>query len=200
VYNGFVMSTSFDAWVAFAFGTAENNPGGEEGGWNPTDPSPDCPTWRGIEYTEWCQWCHASMTFEGFRASCNLTAIKIFVREAYWNRYRVDLLPAGGDVLYADGVFNGGGVENLQRTLNTLCGLSLEADGVLGPATLAAMEVHLPTIAPRTLIDAYAAAAEVRYRRLAKFPQYGGGWLARLGRCHVLATKLAGVVPAIQET
>ena len=198
------MDGSFDAWINFILGASENQPGGEEGGWNWDDPATEPPgqnpTWRGIEYEEACQWCGVdSMEFSNFRALFTRSAIARLARSKYWDLYRVDLLPAGPNVAYADGVFNGGGVANLQAALNALCGAGLKHDNELGPVTIATMRTHLPSIDPTALIRAYGEAAEARYRSLAKFSEDGAGWLARLGRCLALARQLAGRVPAPQE-
>jgi lysozyme family protein len=72
-------------------------------------------------------------------------------------------------------------------------------DNDLGPMTLSAMQRYLPICNHGALIRAYANAAEIRYRSLGRFSKFGKDWLGRLGRCTMLALKLAGT-PAQGET
>ena len=190
--------TDLDAWLTFAVGSSETEPGGEEGGWNPTDPSPENPTWRGIEFEEYCDWLVIdpfSLPFSAFRLSCTRTRIGQIAGQNYWQKFRVDLLPSGPNVLFMDGVFNGGGVENLQVAMNEIWPPfpPLQTDDVFGPLTLTAMGQYLPTANAYDLIGIYAAVAEARYRELAKQPRFAphlDGWLGRLGRCKALALGL----------
>jgi lysozyme family protein len=132
--------TDFDAWLTFAVGSDETQPGGEEGGWNGDDPSPSNPTWRGIEYDEACAFLNMpGMAADTFRSLVTRTCIGEIAKARYWARFHVDLLPSGPNVLYADGCFNGRGVENLQVTMNLLCPPfpPLKTDNVFGDKTLA---------------------------------------------------------------
>ena len=199
----------FDAWLSFAVGDLEtitdtdvrNGLAGEEGGWNQSDPKTDPPglnpTYRGIEFDEWRHWHSGpALTQAQFRALLTRTEIGQITQVHYWNAYRVDLLPSGPNVLFMDGCFNGGGVENLQATINYLClpTTLLSADGILGKLTLAAM-AGLVALPADQIIAKYSQVAELRYRWLAQQPRFApdlAGWLGRLGRCKELALKLAG--------
>jgi lysozyme family protein len=181
----------FDTWLTFAVGADETQPGGEEGGWTPDDPSTDNPTMRGVWYSEWCDWIgmpRGVPSFTTFQASCSRTVVGQIALAKYWNAYHVALLPSGPNILYMDGVWNGGGVENLQTTINAILHLHLVVDNVLGPQTLSEMRA-LANVLPRTTINTYTAAADARYRNLGK-PQFLSDWLGRLGRCKALALGL----------
>ena len=192
--------TDFDAWLSFAVGDSETMQGGEEGGWNGDDPSPQNPTWRGIEYNEACSFLNKQgMADETFRSLVTRTVIGQIAGAQYWDRFHVALLPSGPNVLFMDGVFNGGGVANLQTAMNIQFAAGLTVDGDIGPRTLAAMQKYANAVMPPILIRTYVYAAEARYRRLASFPRYGAGWLGRLHRCEDLALKLAGAPAAEGE-
>ncbi len=184
--------TNFDRWLTFAIGTCAKEPltdgGGEEGGWTPSDPTPANPTMRGIEYDEACAWFSQTITFQQFRLMMTRTVVGQIAEANYWEKCLVDLLPSGPDVMYMDGVWNGGGVANLQTTLNVLCGADLTVDNDLGVLTVRATH-GLATIPAGKIIDTYSDVAEVRYRSLGK-PQFLSGWLGRLGRCKLLAEQI----------
>ena len=186
-----MSAASFPPWVTFAFGASETAPGGEEGGWNGSDPSPENPTWRGIEYDEWCKWCGAPMTFDGFRASCTRSAIMLYVKPAYWDLVHGDDLPLGVDVLIADHCLNAGPGAARACIRAWQAGLGVDPDGVVGPLTKLAMRG-----APNALLT-LRDCIEGDYRTKRQWAAYGAGWIARLGRCLTLARKLAGTVPAI---
>jgi lysozyme family protein len=194
--------TDFDAWLSFAVGDGETEPGGEEGGLS-WDTGADNPTYRGLQRNEVDKAVGRKLTLVEFRTICTRTFIGRFTQVHYWNAYRVDLLPSGPDVLYMDGVFNGGGVENLQAIINYLClpTTLLSADGIFGKLTLAAM-AGLVALPDAQIIAKYSQVAEMRYRWLAQQPRFApdlAGWLGRLGRCKELALKIAGA-PAEGET
>lgn len=193
-------TADFDAWLSFAVGDSETEPGGEEGGLS-WDTGKDNPTWRGLQYNEVCKLVGSKLTFDEFYAACTRTFIGKFTASEYWQRYRVDLLPSGPNVLFQDGCFNGGGVENLQTALNEVFAAGLRVDNDFGAKTLAAMELyHQPIYAPSQarLLDRYVAAADHRYMRLAQQPRFApdlDGWRHRLRRCEDLAYKLADTTP-----
>lgn len=193
--------SAFDRWLTFAVGDIErptdadyhNDLCGEEGGWTPTDPSPENPTMRGLEYEETKAFLQQpDMTIEQFRAIVTRTLVAQITKENYWVHYAVDLLPQGSTVLYMDGVFNGGGVENLQVVMNGLLGAGLKVDGMFGPITNKAME-RLMSIPAQQIIFSYYLAAEARYKTLGKEPRFApflSDWLGRLGRCTTLAKQI----------
>ncbi len=96
-------------------------------------------------------------------------------REGYWNQIRGDRLPAGIDIVVFDGAVNSGphqAVKWLQRAL-----MVARIDGVVGPATLAAVDAHP---------DHDALVAAMCQRRLAflkalkTWGRFGKGWFSRV--------------------
>jgi lysozyme family protein len=98
-------------------------------------------------------------------------------REGYWNQIRGDQLPVGIDIVVFDGAVNSGphqSVKWLQRAL-----MLARIDGVVGPATLAAIDAHP---------DHNALVAAICERRLAflkalrTWARFGRGWSSRVGQ------------------
>lgn len=96
-------------------------------------------------------------------------------REGYWNQVRGDQLPPGIDLVVFDGAVNSGpnqSVKWLQRALGVT-----RIDGVVGPATLAAIDAHQ---------NHDELVAEICQRRLAflqalrTWPRFGKGWNSRV--------------------
>ena len=98
------------------------------------------------------------------------------VREIYWTEYWLPHCPAlapGLDLSYFDNCVNEGPYRAnvlLQRAL------SVQADGVWGPLTSAALEGRDAT----TIIIRYGQARESFYRSLNTFQFFGKGWLRRV--------------------
>ncbi len=96
-------------------------------------------------------------------------------REGYWNQVRGNELPAGIDIVVFDGAVNSGphqSIKWLQRALGVT-----RIDGVVGPATLAAIDAHQ---------NHDQLVAEICERRLAflralkTWATFGKGWASRV--------------------
>jgi lysozyme family protein len=91
----------------------------------------------------------------------------------YWDAVRGDELPAGVDYAAFDFAINAGPArcrKELQEALG------VQADGVFGPATMAAIgAANGPA-----LVKSFSAAKERFYRSLPAFATYGKGWLNRI--------------------
>ena len=99
----------------------------------------------------------------------------------YWQPIRGDDLPAALAVLLFDAAVNQGpktAVQLLQRAVGTI------ADGVVGPATLAAAQT------PGVLIE-FGARRIGRYAQDANWPIYGRGWTKRVLQMTIAASQLA---------
>ncbi|MDR3392659.1 MAG: glycosyl hydrolase 108 family protein [Sulfuriferula sp.] len=179
--------TDFDTWLTFAVGSDETGPGGEEGGWDSDDPSPENPTWRGIEYFEFCDWMgvpHGRLLFAAFRELCTRTVIGKITESNYWTPAQTELLPTGANIIYVDHCFNAG-QGSAVRCLQSALGV--EVGGIFGPVT----RLALRGVNPITLIASLHDAIEADYRTKGSFPKYGTGWLGRNDRGAALAMKLA---------
>jgi lysozyme family protein len=102
------------------------------------------------------------------------TAFAIY-RARYWNVVQGDALAAGVDLMMFDHAVNAG-QPSAVMLLQHIVGV--DADGALGPITLAATQARWPG----GLIAELHAAQRVAYRAMRKFPLYGEVWLARLDR------------------
>lgn len=93
----------------------------------------------------------------------------------YWRAAACDRLPAGVDYMVFDMAVNSG-VVRAAKYLQLAVGV--EADGHIGPVTLAALARKAPAEVVRTM----AGERLAYYRGLANFPIFGKGWLRRLAR------------------
>lgn len=95
-------------------------------------------------------------------------------RSSYWNTARCDKLPAGVSYVVFDGNVNSGvkqSVTWLQRALG------LKADGIVGPATIAAANDH-PN---HDQLIADILAIRLKFlKSLKTWPTFGKGWAARI--------------------
>jgi len=101
-------------------------------------------------------------------------------RHGYWRPMRCGDLPAGLDLAVFDMAVNMGpptGARLLQRALG------VEADGAIGPATLAAAAQAQGPQAIRSM----SALRRERYRDMAGFAAFGSGWLRRTDTVEALA-------------
>ncbi len=190
-----MAASSFDAWVTFAIGPSETDPGGEEGGFNARDPSAANPTWRGIELREWRNWRRdQSLTAQNMRDLLHRSEIGQIARAGYWAIVNGDRLPAGLDVLVNDHGFNAG-PETSARLLQRMLGfIGRDVDGVIGPMTLLATKGAGPVV---QTIARLRNVMEADYRADKKFPIDGKDWIGRLDRCAALATHLATARAAV---
>lgn len=96
-------------------------------------------------------------------------------REGYWNQIRGDDLPAGIDVVVFDGAVNSGpqqSIKWLQRALKVT-----RIDGVVGPATLAAIDNHPDH---DLLIAAICERRMAFLQALKTWPTFKRGWTSRV--------------------
>ena len=102
----------------------------------------------------------------------------------YWDKVKGDQLPAGLDYACFDAAINSGPGQAgkwLQQVLD------VQADGVIGPGTLAAVAAH----SPADLISAYQFKRLAFLKRLKTWSIYGNGWGHRVAEVATLATGMA---------
>lgn len=112
----------------------------------------------------------------------NLTreqAAGIYLRD-YWDRAGCGNLPAAVAFFHFDTAVNQG-PGAAAKFLQLAAGV--EADGKIGPKTLAAVQ----RARPADLLVEYAARRADHYGRLPHFPTYGLGWSRRLAACLALS-------------
>jgi lysozyme family protein len=132
--------------------------------------------WRGID--PWLDLPKSEV-----RALTRAEAGRIY-RANYWDRCRAGELPGGVDLALFDFAVNSG-PDRAIRTLQTVLGI--EADGILGPVTLAAIR----KANARTLANALCDARLTFLRRLPTFPTFGRGWTSRVAAIRAVAVKAA---------
>ena len=108
-------------------------------------------------------------------------------RTRYWTPSFAPSLPPALALFHFDTAVNHGlsaSARMLQQSLN------VDADGEIGPLTLAAAAASPST----TCIDRYADVRRARYRALPTFWRFGRGWLARVDATQVAAKSLSLLV------
>jgi lysozyme family protein len=101
----------------------------------------------------------------------------------YWDRVKGDDLPSGLDYSVFDAAINSGpsqAAKWLQQVLD------VQADGAIGPGTLAAVAAH----SPADLINAYQFKRLAFLKNLKTWPIYGNGWGKRVAEVATLATEM----------
>lgn len=168
-----------------------------EGGWSNHPEDPGGATMKGI----------IQRVYDGYRKGKGLAVQSVryitdaevsdIYRSLYWNAVRGDELPVGVDYFVFDGAVNAGPVQAvkwLQRALNMN-----NVDGVIGPATLAAIQAH-PDY--DLLIAAMGERRRAFYRALKTFRTFGNGWMARVkkavDRGQAWATGSVGPAPVFE--
>ena len=119
-------------------------------------------------------------------------------REGYWDQVRGDELPAGIDLVVFDGAVNSGpsqSVKWLQRAL-----MMTRIDGVMGPATLAAIDAHKDH---DMLVKAICDRRLNFLQALKTWSDFGRGWTSRVSQVRktgqAWATGSVGPVPVSVE-
>ncbi len=110
-------------------------------------------------------------------------AVRVFKR-FYWDAVQGDLLPSGVDYAVADFAVNSGptrAAEYLQRILG------VEADGHIGPKTMAAMV----SATPAAVINAISERRLAFVRKLPTWGTFGKGWSRRIEDVRQEAQRLA---------
>ena len=169
------MDTNFPACLAIVLK--------EEGGYVDDPQDPGGMTNLGVTQRTWSDWIGHQASETEMRS---LTAEQVspLYQQRYWAPMGCDGWPAGVDLSVFDFGVNAG-PSRAVRTLQNAVGVT--ADGVVGPATKAAVEA---ADGP-TLIEKYADLREEYYRSLAGFPRFGKGWLNRVDYVKQQALEMA---------
>jgi lysozyme family protein len=156
-----------------------------EGGYvnNPKDPGGA--TNLGVTKKVWEEWVGKPVSLDEMKA-LTVKDVTPLYKAQYWDRVRGDDLPAGVDYAVMDVAVNSG-VVRAAKFLQAALGLT--ADGIIGPATLAAAEAANP----RQLVT------DVCDKRLAFMPArpiwstFGNGWSRRVKEVEEKAFEMASV-------
>ena len=188
-----MTATSFPAWYAFmerpendgqSNDTAISNAGTGDGAGE---------THWGWTYPTWREEAHRmgipDLSLANFRAQTPAT-LQPLARDMFWSRLRCDEMSAGVDCMVADWAFtSGGAVLEIQRRIGAL------ADGLIGPATLAALAAHRATDLV-TSLNVWRAA----YYDKCGFRALWPGLYRRSSDCTKVALGLVGTTGAASNT
>ncbi|WP_302413500.1 glycoside hydrolase family 108 protein [uncultured Desulfovibrio sp.] len=132
------------------------------------------------------------ITAEDVRRLTAADALAIYT-ERYWRPHIRAEYPDALAFMLADMVFNPGpgAAPRLLQQACTACGRRIDADGYVGPQTLAAVAALAAQDLP-ALLRALAEQRQAYYRSRPGWPAYGRGWSARTRRCLEAALQLAG--------
>jgi len=153
-----------------------------EGGYvnNPKDPGGM--TNLGVTKKVWEEWVGHTVDEAAMRA-LGPTDVAPLYKKNYWDRVRGDDLPTGVDYSVFDLAVNSG-VSRAVKFLQAACGVA--QDGVIGPATLAAIAQHNPR-------DLATAVCEKRLAFLQSLPTwgtFGRGWNKRVAEVEETAFRM----------
>jgi lysozyme family protein len=170
------MNTNFEQCLAFLLK--------EEGGYvnDPLDPGGI--TNFGVTKKTWESWVGHEVTEDDMR-SLNPEMVAPLYRANYWNAIHGDSLPLGVDYATFDFAVNSG-TRHAATTLQRIVGV--DADGVIGPSTLSAIQAINP-------VDLSSQICDNRLAYLQSLPGWahdGHGWSNRIAFVRQNAMKMAG--------
>jgi lysozyme family protein len=155
-----------------------------EGGYvdNPKDPGGT--TNLGCTKAVWEDWIGRTVTKDEIKALKPSDVMPLY-RKKYWDAVKGDDLPEGVDYAVFDFAINSGprkAVKTLQRAVGT------NPDGVIGPATLAAVNA----CNPRELATLICEARLAFLQSLSTYDIFGKGWLRRVSEVEKTAFNMVG--------
>ena len=147
-----------------------------EGGWSNHNRDPGGMTNLGVTKQTYEEWVGHPVSEQ---IMCKLTPqlVSPLYKVKFWDTMKCENLPKGLDLCVFDFGVNAG-VRRSVRMLQRL--LRVEDDGIIGPATLAAVEARKAVIGSHALIAFFQAERRVYYRSLPHFHTFGRGWLRRV--------------------
>lgn len=154
-----------------------------EGGFvnNPKDPGGA--TNLGVTKKVWEEWVGKPVSIDDMKA-LTVDDVKPLYKAQYWDRIRGDGLPAGVDYAVFDVAVNSG-VVRAAKFLQACLGLP--TDGIIGPATLAAVEDKNP----RQLVTEICDKRLAFMQGLPIWSTFGKGWERRVKEVESKAFEMA---------
>jgi lysozyme family protein len=154
-----------------------------EGGYvnNPQDPGGM--TNLGCTKTVWEEHCGHPVDEKAMRALTPVDVAPLY-KTKYWDKISGDDLPSGVDSAVFDAAINSG-AGRAAKWLQTCVGV--EADGGIGPKTLAAVRAKNP----KQLINDYCAYRLAYLKMLQTWNTFGKGWESRVKEVNATALMLS---------
>lgn len=143
-----------------------------EGGFVDHPSDPGGATNKGITISTFRRHIKKDGTVADLKKMTTAQAVKVYKAE-YWDKVRGDDLPVGVDYAVADFGVNSGpsrGIKHLQRAVG------VTEDGVIGPATMAAIKRVAPAVIVQRITDSRMAFL----RGLKTWGTFGKGWTRRV--------------------
>lgn len=174
-----------------------------EGGYSNHPKDPGGPTMRGVTLATYRAWCRKEGRPQpGIAELKRITTdeVREIFEDGYWRGVRGDDLPPGLDYAAADFAFNSGpgqAVKTLQRCLG------VDADGKVGPKTLAAIRERDLPAELHALINKYCDERLAFMKRLSGWSSFSRGWTNRVAEVRTTSLRLARgaqVEPAVVVT
>lgn len=158
-----------------------------EGGYvnHPSDPGGR--TNRGITQRTWEAWTGKPASEADMRG-LTMADVRPLYRKRYWDEVRGNDMPGALALCVFDFAVNAGPAR-AARFLQRMVGAA--QDGVIGPATIAAVDGYVSAHGVPAAVRAYQAARRDYYRSLATFPTFGKGWLRRVDEVEAAALEMA---------
>lgn len=156
-----------------------------EGGFAILAHDPGGATMEGITletYREWKRNPH--LTAEDLKAIPDQEVHDLY-KQNFWDKIHGDDLPDGIDYAVFDAAVNMG-VGRAAKLIQEAAGVT--ADGVIGPASLSAIQAH----DSKELIEKFSKLKEAFYRSLGTFPVFGVGWLRRVTEVKNISESMLG--------
>jgi lysozyme family protein len=154
-----------------------------EGGWvnDPKDPGGE--TMMGVTKKVWEDWVGHPVA-PGSMKTLTVADVAPVYKKNYWDKVRADELPDGVDYAVFDYAVNSG-VTRAVRQLQQCAGV--EADGLIGPKTLAAVQSKNPVDLCNCICDNRMAFL----KRLPTWSRFGKGWSGRVAEVEKISTQMA---------
>jgi len=157
----------------------------QEGGWSDHPADPGGATMKGVTLKTYSEYLGRPASKQELRAIPDNHLENIY-RKKYWDKVRGDDLPRGMDLCVFDFAVNSGPSRAI-KILQALC--KAKPDGIIGPATLKAVNDWFIDAAPSISIDEYQHARQHYLEAIPTFSTFGKGWTRRVkeGRDAALA-------------
>jgi lysozyme family protein len=154
-----------------------------EGGWADHPKDPGGATMQGVTLVTYSNWLGREATKDELRNMPPAHRDEIY-RKHYWDKVKGDELPKGVDLCLFDFAVNSGPKRAVVAVQEAL---GVNADGVLGPVTMGAIQMATPSALIPWVIEYRLAFLQ----RLPIWDTFGGGWAKRVKDVQSVAMEMA---------